>query len=100
MASLDGQNPPSAFHTVVLPWMMQSPLMPKIAILTASGYRALIRGVEVTRCPDTVAIKGELFSHINEYLKQDFNQIYNQVIQCVAHIAILEASKTVPKFTK
>jgi len=90
MASLDGQDTPSVIHTKILPWMMQSPLMPQIAIFTASGYRALIRGQDVARCPETIAIKGMLLSSINSYLKYDFDKIYEEAIQSVVHLALLE----------
>jgi hypothetical protein len=90
MASLDGQDTPSVLQTKILPWMMQSPLMPQIAIFTASGYRALTRGQEVTNYPETIAIKGMMLSSINEYLEQDFNKIHQEAIQSVVHLALLE----------
>jgi hypothetical protein len=90
MASLDGQDTPSVLQTKILPWMMQSPLMPQIAIFTASAYRALTRGQEVTQDLETIAIKGMILSSINEYLEQDFNEIYQEAIQSVLHLALLE----------
>jgi hypothetical protein len=90
MASLDGHDTPSAIRDKIMPWMMQSPLMPQIAIFTASGYRALIRGQEVTKHPETVAIKGMLLSSINSYLRYDFDKIHEEAIQSVVHLALLE----------
>jgi hypothetical protein len=75
-----------------MPWMMQSPLVPEIAVLTGSGYRAIMRGVEVSKDPETIAIKVRVLNHINEFLRQDFDKIYAQAIQTVAHLVMLEVS--------
>lgn len=90
MASLDGQGTPSVIQNRILPWMMQSPLMPQIAIFTASGYRALIRGQDVMKYSETIAIKGMILSSINSYLKQDFNKICEEATHSVLHLALLE----------
>jgi hypothetical protein len=90
MASLDGQGTSSVIQNRILPWMMQSPLMPQMAIFTASGYIALIRDKDVTRYPEIIAIKGVILSSINKYLEQDFSKIYEEAVQSVLHLALLE----------
>jgi hypothetical protein len=90
MASIDGRDVPKEFGTIVMPWMMQSPLVPEIAVLTGAGYRAIIRGADVSKDPETIAIRVRVLAHISEFLQQDFNKIYMQAIQTVAHLVMLE----------
>jgi hypothetical protein len=90
MASIDGRDVPKEFGTIVMPWMMQSPLVPEIAVLTGAGYRAIIRGADVSTDPETIAIRVRVLAHISEFLQQDFNKIYMQAIQTVAHLVMLE----------
>jgi hypothetical protein len=90
MASIDGRDVPKEFGTIVMPWMMQSPLVPEIAVLTGAGYRAIIRGADVSKDPETIAIRVRVLAHISEFLQQDFDKIYMQAIQTVAHLVMLE----------
>ena len=100
MASLDGQDTPVSFQKVVFPLIMQSPLSPQIGILTASGFRALLRGQEVTTCQETMIIKGMVLSHINDFLKEDFEKIHHEAIQSVSQLALLEVSEIESAYAK
>ena len=88
--SPDGQNLPTAFQERVMPWIMQSPLMPQIAIFTASAYRAHTSGCELDRATQTIALKGKIYSKINHILEQDFDKIHLQIIQSVLQLVVLE----------
>ena len=89
----EGQNIPSAFQDQVLPWIMQSPLMPHIAIFTASAYRAHTAGTEMVTHTPTMAMKGILLHHISSFLEEDFDRIHEQLIQSVLHLIIMEVTK-------
>ena len=88
----DGQNTPTIFQEQVLPWIMQSPLMPQIAIFTALAYRTHTSGCELENATQTIALKGEIYSNINHLLEQDFEKIHLQAIQSVLQLVLLEVS--------
>jgi hypothetical protein len=89
----EGQNIPPAFQDQVLPEVMQSPLMPHIAIFTASAYRAHTSGIEMVTHKPTMAMRGDLLHYINGFLEQDFDRIHQQVIQSVLHLIIIDVTK-------
>jgi hypothetical protein len=90
MASIDGRDVPKEFGTIVMPWMMQSALVPEIAVLTGAGYRAIVRGADVSKDPETIAIRVRVLAHISKFLQQDFDKIYMEAIKTVAHLVMLE----------
>jgi hypothetical protein len=77
----------------MLPWMIQSPLMPNIAILMASATQAE-HGMEVIKHSETLAIKSRVLALINQFLKQDFTIVGGEALRAVIHLAILEVSVT------
>lgn len=88
--SVDGQNLPALFLKVILPWMLQSPLMPNIAILMASYSERLELGLEVRQNPETLSIKAHVLGLVNKFLEQDFKLISDEAIRAVTHLVILE----------
>ena len=87
--SIDGKNLPALFLKVILPWMIQSPLMPNIAILMASYSQRLERGLNVDPS-QTLTIKAHVLSLVNQYIKQDFMLVSDEAIRAVTHLVILE----------
>jgi hypothetical protein len=92
--SHENHNTPIAFKDEVLPWIMQSPLMPHIAIFTASGYRAHTSGCEMANHTQTMAMKGMLLHRINGFLEEDFDKIHEQVIQSTLHLILMEVRRS------
>jgi hypothetical protein len=90
--SIDGQNLPPMFMKAIRPWMIQSPLMPNIAILMASYSERLERGVEVEPYSETFSIKAHVLGLVNKFLEQDFRLISDEAIRAVTHLVILEVS--------
>jgi hypothetical protein len=76
----------------MLPWMIQSPLMPNIAILMASYTQALERTLEVHKYSETLSIKVHVLSLVNNFLRQDFDVVGGEALRAVIHLVILEVS--------
>lgn len=92
--SVDGRGPvPVLFVEHMLPWMIQSPLMPNIAILMASYTQAFEQGLEVQKYSETLSIKSHVLSLINEFLRQDFDLVGGEALRAVIHLVILEVSR-------
>jgi hypothetical protein len=90
LVSVDGKDTPSLFQTEMLPWMIQSPLMPNIAILMSSATQMVQHDTEMKRKNETVAIKANVLAVVNNFLQQDFNLIGGEALRAVIHLAILE----------
>lgn len=86
----DGQNIPRDYQDQVMPEIMQSPLMPHIALFTACAYRAHTSGAEMVTHAPTMALKGRLLHHINSFLEEDFDKVHQQLIQSILHLIIIE----------
>lgn len=89
MASLDGQNTPSVLQNAILPLMMQSSLIPKIAVFEAAGFQEIFRAPDIAETRRMIALKGEILANVNTILK-DFNKTYREAMHCVLHLVCLE----------
>ncbi|KAH6662300.1 hypothetical protein B0J14DRAFT_308034 [Halenospora varia] len=90
IASLDGQNTPRAFRKEIVPWVVQSPLMPEIAVLTSLSFEARLQGLEPAKYPKALAIRGRILSLLNQHLKHDHKNVYVEAIHAVIHLVQLE----------
>ena len=69
---------------------MQSPLLPKIGILEAAGFQEIFRRPDMAETRRIILLKGEILAHINAFIKEDFDKTYQEVIQSVLHLVVLE----------
>jgi hypothetical protein len=69
---------------------MQSPLLPKIGILEAAGFQEIFRRPDMAETRRMILLKGEILAHINAFIKEDFDKTYQEVIQSVLHLVVLE----------
>jgi hypothetical protein len=88
--SIDGKNIPPLFQAELLPLIIQSPIIPKIGIMMASATQAIAQG-QGSRNKETLAMKANVLSLMNTFLKQDFNIIASEALQAVTHLVITEA---------
>ena len=96
--SVDGKDLPPMFLSDIFPWMIQSPLMPNIAILMSSFSLRLERGLNVDP-QQTISIKAHVLALINQYLKEkDFNVIGDEAIRAVTHLVISEVCVSIHCF--
>jgi hypothetical protein len=93
LSSIDGIAAPSNYSQTRIPWMIQSPLMPHIAILLASFAEGMDRGEDLNRCQETLALKVKALALTNEFLAEDFSLIGNDAMLATIHIASLEVSR-------
>lgn len=80
------------FLREVLPWMLQSPLFPRIGMLMASTTQSLEKGVELAKDSESLAIKSGVLSGINEILQGDFNKVSVEVIRSVINLVVMEVN--------
>jgi hypothetical protein len=90
--SIDGKTLPLLFQREMLPWMIQSPLMPNIAIMMASATQGSEQEFLVRKSSETLSIQSHVFKIINQFLKQDFSKVGGEALRAVIHLAILEVS--------
>jgi hypothetical protein len=72
--------------------MIQSPLMPNIAILMASATQSSESIIESKKQAETLKIKSSVLALVNTFLRQDFSIIGGEALRAVIHLAITEAS--------
>lgn len=87
--SVDGNGIPQLFEAELLPLVYKSPITPKIGLLMASTSQAVEQG-KSSRNKETLAIKANVLSLMNTFLKQDFNTIASEALQAVIHLVIME----------
>jgi hypothetical protein len=78
----------------MLPWMMQSPLFPHIAMLMSSVTQSLEqRFTSDTNPEEPLMIKANVLALINKSLtEQDFAAVAVDVMRCVTNLTITEVS--------
>lgn len=92
MVSIDGQSQPPVFLAEVLPWMLQSPLFPNIGILMSSTTESLEHGLEITKNPESLALKAHVLSIIAEYMERPFDAIAVEMVRSVVNLVVMEVS--------
>ena len=90
MCSVDGSTTPTLFVKEMLPWMIQSPLMPHIAILMSAASQAAEPNLQTTGALETIVIKSQVLSLINEFLRQDFSVVGGEALRTVIHLVVIE----------
>ncbi|KAH7029155.1 uncharacterized protein B0I36DRAFT_290568 [Microdochium trichocladiopsis] len=90
LVSIDGETEPVVWKNNVLPWQLQSPLMPQIALLMAATTRGLERGT----MKDTFAIKAKVLNCINAYLATStpvtFQAVAAEAVGCIMSMVVTE----------
>jgi len=73
---------------------MHSPLLPKIGILEAAQFQQIfLQQPGLAESRKMIVLKGEIIAQINEFISKDFNKTYQEAIQSVLHLALLEVRK-------
>ncbi|KAK2034100.1 hypothetical protein LX32DRAFT_579941 [Colletotrichum zoysiae] len=90
LVSIDGQSQPPVFLTEDLPWMLQSPLFPNIGILMASTTQSLERGVEISKNPESLALKSRVLSIVADYMERPFDAIAVEMVRSIVNLVVME----------
>ena len=101
ITSLDGIDAPSMHYTSVLPLLMQFRLRPQLAILEAAHFLEAFRPQppDLAETRRMILLKGEIIARINDMISKDFNKTYQEAIQSVLHLALLEVRNSRIKFS-
>jgi hypothetical protein len=67
--------------------MLQSPLIPKVALLISAGAKAQLEGKDPTQCPKALAMRGNVLALVNDLLKRE---MYVEAIHAVVYLVHLE----------
>jgi hypothetical protein len=90
MTSIDGTDPPANFMNKWVPFMIQSPLVVYIVLLTASYFQAVSRRIDVEKSVDAVAAKMKLISLINAHISSHGKGVSDEAIGAVMSLAYNE----------
>jgi hypothetical protein len=71
--------------------MATSPLLAYTAILSSSCFQAEGRGLDISKHAEAIAIKVEIISIINEYLKTNSGTVSDEAVAAVMHLLVNEA---------
>lgn len=92
MTSVDGSKTPQMFLEAILPWMLQSHLMPHIAILMASSKQSVENNVGAEKKSETSLVKSKVLGLFNNFLENDFRVVGNAAIKAIVPLIITEVS--------
>ncbi len=81
---------PALFLKEMLPWMLQSPLFPHIALLMASTAQSLESGVDLDNNPEALGLRARVLSFTNQFLQRDFDLIAGEALRSIINLAIAE----------
>lgn len=71
--------------------------MSSVTILSASCYQSEIKGLDVAKVPETIAIQGQIISVINEHLRRKrLKDVGYDAIAAVMYLAMNEVRKILP----
>ncbi|KAG9233343.1 hypothetical protein BJ875DRAFT_464418 [Amylocarpus encephaloides] len=90
VSAIDGSNPPPSFMREWLPFLVQSPLVAPIAVLSAAYFQATAKRMDVDNAIDAVTHKVKLISLINEHLTSNTKGVDDQAIAAVMSLAYNE----------
>jgi hypothetical protein len=90
MTSIDGQSPVNSFNDQWIPFMIQSPIIAYIGILTSSYFQAIARGIDVEKSVDAIATRVKLIKLINEHLTTHRKEVNDEAIAAVMSLAYNE----------
>lgn len=90
LVSIDGEHSPRLFVEEMVPWMMQSPIMPKIALLSSATTQSLLRGPDLGLDAELMSLKSAVLTRVNEFLRDDFTRVASEVLRSVIHLVIME----------
>ncbi|KAH8590350.1 hypothetical protein B0O99DRAFT_521390, partial [Bisporella sp. PMI_857] len=67
----------------ILPWMLQSLFMPKVALLISAGAKAQLEGKDPTQCLKALAMRKNVLALVNDLLKRE---MYIEAIYAVVYL--------------
>jgi len=90
MSSIDGASPVARFNEEWMPFMIQSPILSYLGLLTTSYFQAIAKGIDVEKSVDVVTTRVKLITLINEHLTTYSKGVTDDVIAAVMGLAYNE----------
>src|SRR5438045_922360 len=90
MTSIDGSDPPKSFMDEWIPFMIQSPLVSYIPILSTALFQATARHVDLEKSVDTIAARMKLINLINEHITTHSKGVNEEAIAAVMSLSYNE----------
>jgi len=90
MTSIDGSDPPKSFMDEWIPFMIQSPLVSYIPILSTALFQATARHVDIEKSVDTIAVRMKLINLINEHITTHSKGVNEEAIAAVMSLSYNE----------
>lgn len=90
LCSIDGGGFHPLFEKEILPWQIQSPLMPNIAILMAAATQSYLQNPASEMGSEALVIKQHVLGLVNKFIRQDFQLVSHQAMRIVIHLVIIE----------
>ncbi|KAH8651569.1 hypothetical protein BGZ60DRAFT_420744 [Tricladium varicosporioides] len=90
MSSLDGTSAVPEFNKYWIPFMIQSPLLVYISVLTSSYFQAMARKVDVETSVDAMTARVKLITLINEHITTHSKGVDDEAIGAVMSLAYNE----------
>ncbi|KAK1970796.1 hypothetical protein LY78DRAFT_717047 [Colletotrichum sublineola] len=91
---LDGSGDPMAFYhnnpATLGGILTESPLFPNIGILMSSTTQSLEQGVEISKNPESLALKARVLSIVADYMERPFDAIAVEMVRSVVNLVVME----------
>lgn len=97
LCSVDGGGFHPLFAKEILPWQIQSPLMPNVAILMSSATQGYLRDPTSEMSSETLVIRSHVLQLVNRFIRQDFSLVAHQAMRIVIHLVIIEVTRTLSR---
>jgi hypothetical protein len=90
MSSIDGTSPPEKFAAQWVPFMIQSPMIIYLCILTTAYFQAAATRIDVEKSVDVVTTRMKLITLINEHITANSKGVDDGAIAAVMSLAFNE----------
>ena len=78
----------------MLPWMLESPLFPNIALFSSAIALSLMKDTPLTDNREVIILKSSVLSQVNQFLSQkELRSVAQEVLRSVIHLAMIEVSQ-------
>ena len=94
MLSIDRENPPQSFLQSVVPWMLQSPVYPTIALLISSAVQSMVTDTGRDTRQEVLVMRGRVFSLIREYMDKYPTKWAEELMGCIINLIMFEVCLT------
>ena len=74
----------------MLPWMLESPLFPNIALFSSAIALSLMKDIPIAENREVILLKSSVLAQVNEFLGQELRSVAQEVLRSIIHLAMIE----------